>query len=393
MAKKNLSFSLQKCWQQLKAKGRNFNVNVNKETIALLAFLACLFVLLLAFIPAAGDFEGNLIVEELSFTYDKDNYSDQLLLNSIRGIKKIEIVGQHQQTLTLSGELASQIQPEINQLETLQIKLDRPESRLIIETIETSDRQPSQLELKQLRLQPGTIVNNLSYNPSLQQLSLSLQSQEKSNQGNLLALSLGENLLKITLENYRLLNLKSADNNEGDYLEFTFTPTLTELKTKLNLTADRSSSLYIDLPEPSKVNSQEWFWGSIPVKEIKFSRFLKTANIPDEIPLSTILQGKIRLEDQTLDVEKNQFFIPGKPGIQTIKHLQIQTKETPGLEVRLRGQAAKLEVGIDPDFPVNSIQTNILNRYFSREAITTLLAFCAAVIGAILPQILTSQNP
>jgi hypothetical protein len=384
MSKRNFSFNLRKRWQQL--KGRNFN----KETIALIAFVACLSILFLAFLPAAGDFEGNLIVEELSFTYDKDNSSDQLLLNSIRGIKKIEIGGQHQQTLTLSGKFTSQIQPEINQLETLQINLNQPESRLIIEA---SDRQKSQLELKQLRLQPGITVNNLSYNPSLQQLSLSLQSQEKSNQGNLLELSLGENPLKITLENYRLRNLKSANNNEGDYLEFTFTPTLTELKTKLNLTSDKSSPLYIDLPEPSKVNSQEWFWGNIAVKKVKFFRPLKTANIPDEIPFSTILQGKIRLEDQTLDIEANQFLIPGKPGIQTIKHLQIQTKKPQGLEVLLRGQAAKLEVGIDRDFPVNSLQTNILNRYFSREAITTLLAFCAAVIGAILPQLLTSKNP
>jgi hypothetical protein len=122
---------------------------------------------------------------------------------------------------------------------------------------------------------------------------------------------------------------------------------------------------------------------------------VKAGSLPEALngKSKTILQGKIRLGDQTLDIEANQFFIPGKPGIQTIRHLQIQTKEPPGLEVRLRGQAAKLEVGIDRDFPVNSLQTNILNRYFSRDAITTLLAFCAAVIGAILPQLFTSKNP
>ena len=239
----------------------------------------------LAFIPAAQVFEGNLIVEELSFICDRDNPPDKLFLNSIRSLNRIEIEGK--QKIMLSGQFDSEEHENLKQLKdnTLEIELDYPDSRLIIEPIQS--QQASQLELEELRLQPETAINPLTYQPSDRSLFLSLTPPE--DKPNLLKLSLGEKPLKIILESYRLPQLDKANKNIQDYLEFTFIP----FNTELDLTLKEVSNLYINLPDPTKVNTQEWLWGNLTVKDVKFSRIVETDNINDELEFSTSLRAKL----------------------------------------------------------------------------------------------------
>ena len=100
------------------------------------------------------------------------------------------------------------------------------------------------------------------------------------------------------------------------------------------------------------------------------------------------------MRNETLEIDKNQFILTGKPGIQLLHQFQIHSDpELPqGLAVRIRGKSAQIQVGIDRQFPVNSIQANFLTKYLSRDAISTLLAFCAALIGYLLPWLATQDN-
>ncbi|MEH1792519.1 hypothetical protein [Nostoc sp.] len=120
-----------------------------------LVLLLLLFFTILTFaaiVPGTHAFEGNIISEEMSFTYNGEE--SKLFLQNIRGIKELENEGK--QTLTFTGSFQSETWPEINQLNSLQIKLTDGESRWII--VPANPQDTNQISLNELRLQPNTKV-------------------------------------------------------------------------------------------------------------------------------------------------------------------------------------------------------------------------------------------
>lgn len=160
----------------------------------LLSFVLCLLLIfgtltLAAFLPSEHFFEGNLTVEEMSFTYaGKDQ---KLFLDTIRKLKSLKIEGK--QILSFTGKFESKSMPELNQRETLKIELTDDKSILLIES------SASEIELKELRLQPNTKVAELSYDTIRNKLAFSLLNTEQTN-ANVLNFTLGDQPITINLE-------------------------------------------------------------------------------------------------------------------------------------------------------------------------------------------------
>jgi hypothetical protein len=339
--------------------------------VALIFLSFSLFTLVAAFVPATHVFEGDLTVREISFTHT-GTYPQKLFLNGIHKLKRVEIAGSQQ--LTLTGKFQSQSNPSLNSLTKLEIMLPNETSQW---SVEPAKPEQSQLELAELRLQPAVKVAKLSYSISSNQLALSVRAGEsragESQQPNFLKLSLGKQPLKVTLEDYRLPGRALKDSKIPNQLEFILTPTETEVKVPVR----ESARLSLSLPDPKAVSSEEWLRGDLAVKDVRFYRIDRTVDVKDGLPDSSIIKGKIRMAGQELPVEASQFLMAGKPGIQRLGNLQIHTQKPQGLSVRISGESDRIQVGTDPNFPESGIQGKLLNRYLSRQAVTVLLAFCA----------------
>ncbi|MGL5131426.1 MAG: hypothetical protein ACRC78_02800, partial [Planktothrix sp.] len=124
-------------------------------------------------------FEGNFLVEELSFIVNSQGY--QRLINPISGLKTFDLTGQ--QTLTLRGKFTSETVPKFNQKQEITLNLDRPNSRLVIYPV--NKNKPSDIELTELKLIPfkpeknqnvlPVKVQSLKYDSQLNQLSFGLK--------------------------------------------------------------------------------------------------------------------------------------------------------------------------------------------------------------------------
>jgi len=344
-------------------------------SLILLSFSAV--TLAAAFVPATYVFEGDLTVREMSFTHT-GTYPDKLFINGIRNLKRVEIAGWQQ--LTLTGYFQSQSNPSLNRLTKLEILLPNQTSKW---SVEPANPQQSQLELAELRLQPAAKVAGLSYNISSHQLALSVRSGESrsgdSQQPNFLKLSLGKQPVKVTLEDYRLPGRALKDSKNQNQLEFILTPTETEVKVPVR----EFASMSLSLSDPKAVNSEEWLRGDLAVKDVRFYRNNRTGDVKDGLPDSSIIKGKIRMAGRELPMAASQFFIAGKPGIQRLGNLQIHTGKPQGLSVRISGVSDSIQVGTDPNFPESGIQGKLLNRYLSHEAVTVLLALCAGCVAVL----------
>lgn len=330
---------------------------------------------LAAFVPSTHIFEGNLTVEEISFTYA--GKEPKLFLDTVRGIKSLEIEGK--QSLSFTGKIQSQSTPALNQLNTLKIEPIDSKSKWSIAPANL--KQSSQLELTELRLQPETQVNKLSYDTYRNQLAFSLNSNALAEkQTNTLQLYLGEQPLKVSLEGYQLKNVKLPMNSEKPrQLEFILTPNNQEFR--LNL-AD-AVTIYLQPPAPKKNESKPWFRGKIEVKDLQFQRLDRTgANQEDNLPISTIIEGKVQMAEQEREIKRNQFLMVEEPGIKLIRHLNIVPQK--GLEVRISGKSKLIQIGLDKEFPVSRIQASWLDEVLPRDAIIALISFCAASFSYLL---------
>lgn len=376
----------------------NSGLHQPRKVLAVIILLVSSSALLVALFWYGGshNFEGNLLVQEMSFTYN-EKQENKLFLNNIRGIKQLDWEGK--QTIALNGKFSSQSNSKLSQLNYITIQLPYAKSRLIITPV-TSDT-PSKIQLNELRLQPNTEVSDLTYNSAGNVLSFCLQasskkdnfclqpdfslaksSQSKTENVGQLQLELGRQPLKITIEGYDIPQLGKKDSPDNPQsFDFVFTPVASQIK--LNLITP--TNLYLSLPELAKENSSQWMRGNLAVKNVKLFRFDRTGNVEDELKDSTILKGEIRMAEQELKIQPNQLLLIGEPGIELLRYFQIQSKPTPGLQLRFSGKSQKIEVGLDSQFIVNSIQPNFLANYLSKDAIAVLLSFCAAVIGALLP--------
>ncbi len=344
----------------------------------LLLLLSFGFLNLMTIIPSKHNFEGNLIVEEMSFTYN--NQEPEFFLSSIRQVSHLESTGI--QTMTFIGNFQSESFPNLNQLKTLRIDRIDSKSKIIISTL----KKTSKIELTELHLQPNTKVIGLSYDVYRQRLGFSLQykpTKNVKNQPNILQLNLGNEPVKVSLIGYKLPSL-NLPNNPGQPtpIEFIVTPNNQEIKLEIA----PNSSIYLTTQAPPQNNDEQWFHGNIKTTDVKFQHLDRTGNIRDNLAISSIIAGKIRMVDQEREIKQNQFLMGGKPdiplNIELIRQLQIVPKK--GLEVWIAGKTEQIKIGLDQNYPVSTIQGSWLDGILPRGAMIAVFSFGAATIIYLL---------
>ena len=351
-------------------------------------------------------FEGNFTTEKISFIY-AGNQDNKLFINSIREIKKIEL--QSQQTLTLKGKFSSTSDAKLNQLQQITVKLTDAKSKLIIEPSEP--KKPSEIELTEIRIQPNTEINQLTYNSygdilsfcldkgnNLEKLCLQTDtnsidaaksSPTKATKLGKLNLEIGSQPLKVNLEGYSIAELGKKDTPENpNPIEFIFTPQSSQFEFDLT----PPTTLYINLPKVTPEVSSQWLRGNLAVENVRFTRSDRTGNVEDDLEISTILEGKVRMAEQELELKPNQFFITGKPGIELLAKMRVRSQPPQGLQVRFSGRSEGIEIGLDPNFIVDSIRPSFLAKYLTKDAISALISFCGGVAGALLPLLLAAKS-
>lgn len=352
----------------------------------LLLLLSLSVVSLIALLPGTHIFEGNLIVKEMSFTYN--DQQPKLFLQSIRQLKILETEGI--QTLTLTGKFESQF-PQLNQVNSLTINLSDRNSKLIITPVNSNTT--SEIDLNELRLQPKTKVTGLSYDFYRQRLAFLLIpqfTQELGNQPNILRLYLGEQPLKISLEGYKLpdVNLPELQDSQ-EPLEFNFNPDIKEL----NLKISQDNTIYLTASKLPEVE-QQWFRSQIATTDVIFERLERSGDIRDDLAISTIVEGKVRMAEQEREIKQSQFLMAEKPdqplNIELIRNIQVVPKK--GLEVRFAGKTQQIKIGLDKNFPVSSIQGSRLDGLLPRDAIIALFSFAAGTITSLLSYVIENAS-
>lgn len=351
-------------------------------------------------------FEGNFTTEKISFIY-AGNQEKKLFINSIGGIKKFEL--QSQQTLTLKGKFSSTSDAKLNQLQQITVNLTDAKSKLIIEPSEP--KKPSEIELTEIRIQPNTEINQLTYNSYGDILSFCLDkgnnpeklclqtdtnsidaaksSPTKATKLGKLNLEIGSQPLKVNLEGYSIAELGKKDTPENpNPIEFIFTPQSSQFEFDLT----PPITLYINLPKVTPEVSSQWLRGNLAVENVRFTRSDRTGNVEDDLEISTILEGKVRMAEQELELKPNQFFITGKPGIELLAKMRVRSQAPQGLQVRFSGRSEGIEIGLDPNFIVDSIRPSFLAKYLTKDAISALISFCGGVAGALLPLLLAAKS-
>ncbi|MCC5668607.1 hypothetical protein LC653_33345 [Nostoc sp. CHAB 5784] len=204
------------------------------------------------------------------------------------------------------------------------------------------------------------------------------------------------------MNSYKLpeLDLQNSSDSSNP-IELIFQPNNPEVRLSINT----NTRLSIDLPDPSKVDYEEWLRGDLAVKNMQLQELDRTGiNANDDLEKSTIIKGNIRMREQELKIESNQFLMTGEPGIERLRHLAIiPPKTTPevelringesveisepveGIEARIAGKAKRIQVGIDPRLPVNSLQSNLLASWgLANDLIISIISFVIGVIVSLL---------
>jgi hypothetical protein len=314
----------------------------------------------------------------MSFIYN--DQQPQLSLSSIRQISNLESEGI--QTMTFTGKFQSESLPQLNELNRLTIDGIDSRSQLIISPV----KKTSEIDLTELRLQPNTKVLGLSYDFYRQRLGFSLQpetSKNVKNKPNILRLNLGNEPVKVTLVGYKLPGVNLPNNSaQQTPREFIFTPNNQEVKLEIW----QNSSIYLTTATVPSNNDDQWFRGQIKTKDVQFEHLDRNVNIRDDLAISTIIEGKIRMVEQEREIKTNQFIMGKQPdiplNIELIRQLQIVPKK--GLEVRIAGRTEEIKIGLDKNYPVSSIQGSWLDGILPRDAIIALFSFGAATIIYLL---------
>jgi hypothetical protein len=365
---------------------------ISKHQNSLLVLLLLLFLTIVTFaaiVPGTHTFEGNVISQKMSFIYNGEE--SKLFIQDIRAIKELENDGR--QTLTFTGSFQSETWPELNQSNSLTIQLKDSDSRWIITPANL--QATTEINLDELRLQPNTKVAGLSYDFYRNQLAFSLQSNSKldlKNNQNTLELYLGEQPIKVIVEGYELLDSKLPNQPDKQTpLEFIVNPD----NKKFNLEIAPDTKIYITLAKAPKYESEQWFREKIETKDVKFLNLDRNGkNARDDLKISTIVEGKIRMVGQEKDIMPNQFLMGENPdiplNIEMIRHLQIVPKK--GIEARFSGKTKEIQIGLDQDFPVYQIQGSWLDGVLPRDAIIALFSFGAATVANLLSWLFSNTS-
>lgn len=327
-----------------------------KWVLIRLLVVSCFF--LWVIIPSSQPFEGQLKVSKLSFTSTQPNKS----FLGIENIKKITIVGK--QKILLDGEFSSQDYSELNDLKEIEINLPEQSSQW---TLMSSDPKKNGIGRAKLVLQANTKITDIEYNSFSRIISFSLNSNSNSGSKNssyLIITPNPENKIKISLERYhlpKLFNLNSQDDSVP--LEFDFK------STSFKVDLAKSVTLYFEIEN----SDESIFRSKIPVEDVMFQTVIKTG-IENDVIESTIKSGTIRMAKQNLQLKPEQFLIIAPLAISNIRRLKILPDQ--GLEVQVSGKTKLIQLGLNPQLPVEQISGNRFEQWFSRDfyiAIITLI--------------------
>jgi hypothetical protein len=127
----------------------------------------------------------------------------------------------------------------------------------------------------------------------------------------------------------------------------------------------------------------------LEVSQVSFSRFDTTGYVKDELEISTILEGKVRMGAQVMELQPEQFLIipPGQPGVRRLRSIRIDPKSPQWLQTLISGESNSIAVGLYSEFPVQTIKPSLLSKYLSQEAINALLAFIGAFTAVLYPRL------
>lgn len=329
---------------------------VRDPILAVILVLVWIAILLSNFVfQGSYVFEGNLVVQEMSFTYT--GVKDKLFLNTISDIQNLDIEGSQPEPLILTGAFSSDSNSELNeklsQLKQLTIELPYPTSRLIFAA--DNSTQTSEISILNFRINPESKINQLAYNAQKSQLAFCLQSAQepleyclfpysllnnptssKPARVGSLELQLGKQPLRVNLAMFNLAQLGiKTDIYAPEDLTFNFVPEIDDLRLEIL----SPTHLVIDLPKLTETANSatdkqlQWLWGEIDVENVGFSSFEIPENVTDELKTSTIIKGEVRMKDKKMELQENQFLvlISDKPGITKLHHIQINTQPPEGL--------------------------------------------------------------
>lgn len=349
------------------------------QLFALFWLLVFSTVLLLALVPGQSRFETQVVATQLSFiTHFPSEEPRRRFLDSIRNLEALSLQGSYLDPITLTGQFTSE---SLGTLSELSLEMPYEYSLLRLQPVVEADATvPSELEVLALQLQDQTTINALRYVPINRRLDLRFTHTEPPNPlaGSWLELYLGQQPLQLTLEGYRLTLpgqvLEDPDGNQP--LTFTFRSEIAELAMPL----PQTGALSLSLPSLTNIDTLRWFWGNLPVHHLNF--MTEERRGADSLQRSTIQSGTVRMGDQEIDIEADQFLLLKEPGIQQIRYFQLIEEE--GIEIRARGATSAAQVGLDPDFPVRGLRSNIIARVFSPDVVVAIVSFSGAMVATLL---------
>ena len=267
---------------------RNFLIVAIVGTIVIVAIAAI--------VPVPHNFEGNIIASELSFVHN--GKEPKVLIENIADVRSLD--NQGRQTLTFKGKFESKTLPKLDRLKSLKIRLPRNQSKWTIS--QPDSKKDSEIRLDSLRIRSGTKLIALNYDFYKQLLSFNLKPNPST--PSTLSINLGTQPIKVNIEDYKILNLPSQAE-DGKPLEFIVTPDNSEL----NLPIANDTKFNISLVKPPKFDTLQWFKSNIDTQDVKFIRIDRNGDIRDDVAVSTIVEGKIRMVEQEREIKANQFLL------------------------------------------------------------------------------------
>ncbi|MEO1399779.1 MAG: hypothetical protein AAFV72_00835 [Cyanobacteria bacterium J06635_1] len=344
-------------------------------------------IVLVALNPGQHPFETQLVASKIGFT---TNEPSTHFLKDIRPVPAITIRGEQNQALRLSGKFSSETLPELSRLSDLTVELPYPDSNLQFQAnVDKPQCLGGDIEINSLQLANQTNVTELSYRSYDRILDLAFEQDDNLSEDASSFLELILNgCLSMMIEGYRIpeLNLEEADTTMPLKLEFL--PASSDWQFRLPVVG----SLSVEIPTTiSDVNAVEWFWGDLEVKDVKFlDRRTTGSGIEDYVDYSTIQSGIVRMVDQELEIGTNQFLIAAPPGLQRIRTFQLldspdgNDQASQGIELKAVGKTSKVQVGLDTDFPIRGIRSNILAQLVPPNTMVAIVSFSGAMVATLL---------